>query len=145
MRNRRRQSKIRKDTSYKKRGVEKKKKASKRIKMPKVRNAGTFTEQMFWNWIRSTLRRKSMFWKPIANVRNKAKVPYNGPNKRRKFSFICSSCNKAFSAKEVAVHHLIECGSLTCAADLPGFVERLFCEEEGLTLLCNKCHNKIHE
>lgn len=32
-------------------------------------------------------------------------------------------------------------GSLQSASDLPGFVERLFCEIDGLQVLCNNCHD----
>jgi 5-methylcytosine-specific restriction endonuclease McrA len=28
-----------------------------------------------------------------------------------------------------------------CANDLPGFVERLFCEVDNLQVLCEGCHN----
>jgi hypothetical protein len=37
---------------------------------------------------------------------------------------------------------MVPAGSLNCAADLPGFVERLFCEKEHLQVLCESCHNK---
>jgi hypothetical protein len=42
----------------------------------------------------------------------------------------------------VAVDHIIPCGALSCANDLPGFVERLFIEVDGLQILCDICHNK---
>lgn len=121
------------------------KKLSRKPRVERTRNSGTMTESMFWNWIRQLLRRKSMYWKPISNVRNKARIPYKGPNKRRKWSYVCSSCKKPHDGKSVSVHHVQECGTLSCAADLPRFVERLFCEEDGLILLCNKCHMKSHK
>jgi hypothetical protein len=31
---------------------------------------------------------------------------------------------------------------LNCAQDLPGFVERLFCEQDNLQVLCVSCHDK---
>jgi 5-methylcytosine-specific restriction endonuclease McrA len=40
------------------------------------------------------------------------------------------------------VDHIIGAGSLNCAADLPGFVERLFCEQDNLQVLCTECHDK---
>jgi len=61
-------------------------------------------------------------------------------NKRQKFEYQCNICKGWFSEKNVAVDHIIPAGSLNCAADLPGFVERLFVEEEGLQCLCNNCH-----
>jgi len=44
--------------------------------------------------------------------------------------------------KEVAVDHIIPAGTLRCADDLPQFVERLFCEVDGLQVLCKTCHDK---
>lgn len=139
---------VRSDTSSKKRKVVKKKAVAKKraTKVPRTRNSGTFTEAMFWGWIRSSLRKRAMRgWKPISDVRNRARISYVGENKRRKYSYICEECGGEFDGKQVAVHHIEECGSLTCAADLEGFVERLFCEVDGLALLCSKCHNKKHE
>lgn len=138
----------RKDTSSKGKKVAKRKANPRKPKKgaaPKIRNAGTMSEYAFWSMIRSALRRKSMTsWKPIQVVREKAKIPYVGSNKRMKYSYLCSNCKKPYSGRQIAVHHLKECGSLTCYNDLPGFVERLFCEEEGLVLLCDKCHNLEH-
>lgn len=121
-----------------------KKKVVRASKAPKTRNENTMTESAFWSWIRSGLRQRSRFWKPILAVKNAAKIPYVGENKRRKFSYICSNCKGEFDSKSVNVHHIHECGSLNCGDDLKGFVERLFCEKEDLKLLCGKCHNGEH-
>jgi len=43
--------------------------------------------------------------------------------------------------KNVNVDHICPAGSLNSAQDLPGFVERLFCEIDNLQVLCEKCHN----
>lgn len=115
--------------------------AKKRQKLVRTRNAGTMTESMFWSMIRSALRQKSRWWKPIAITKQKVKRPYKGPNKRQKFEYQCAQCLKWWPDKKVAVDHIIPCGSLNCANDLPGFVERLFVEADGLQLLCESCHN----
>lgn len=120
----------------------KKKKAVKRVKAVKTRNAGTMTESAFWSFIRSGLRQKSRWWKPITECKLKAKRAYKGPNKRQKFEYQCASCEKWFPEKQINVDHVIPAGSLNCAADLPGFVERLFCEIDNLQVLCEKCHDK---
>src|SRR6187402_1308969 len=101
-----------------------KKKAKKVVEKPY--NAGTMTSSQFWNFIRQTLRRRTLVWKPIQNVRNAAKRPYVGTNKRRKVSYECSECHLHFSSDEIAVHHSKNVGKLTCGDDLKGFVERLF-------------------
>jgi 5-methylcytosine-specific restriction endonuclease McrA len=118
-----------------------KKAAAKKPKTQKPRNAGTMTESAFWSFIRSGLRQKSRWWKPITQCKLKAKRPYKGPNKRQKFEYQCNSCKKWFAEKNINVDHIIPAGTLTCANDLPGFVERLFCEVDNLQVLCSGCHN----
>jgi 5-methylcytosine-specific restriction endonuclease McrA len=108
---------------------------------PKTRNNGTLTESAFWSFIRSGLRQKSRWWKPITQCKLNAKRDYTGPNKRQKFEYQCNSCKKWFADKNINVDHKIPAGSLNCANDLPGFVERLFCEVDNLQVLCTGCHN----
>lgn len=112
-----------------------------RAKNPKVRNAGTMTESAFWSFIRSALRQKSRWWKPITECKLQAKRAYKGTNKRQKFEYKCASCNNWFPEKQINVDHIKPAGSLNCAQDLPGFVERLFCEQDNLQVLCEKCHD----
>lgn len=113
------------------------------VRKEKTRNAGTFTEAAFWGWIRSALRRRSIYWKPIQQVRMDARIPYEGPPSRTKWLYKCSECGGYFKAKDTEVDHIVPCGSLKCGDDLVGFVERLFCEKDGLRVLCHTCHDKI--
>jgi 5-methylcytosine-specific restriction endonuclease McrA len=108
---------------------------------PKTRNNGTMTESAFWSFIRSGLRQKSRWWKPITQCKLDAKRTYKGPNKRQKFEYQCNSCKKWFAEKNINVDHVLPAGSLNCANDLPGFVERLFCETDNLQVLCIQCHD----
>ena len=108
----------------------------------KPRNAGTMTEAAFWSFIRSALRQKSRWWKPIAQAKAKAKRKYVGPLKRQKFEYQCAVCLKWFAEKNINIDHIIPAGTLRSAEDLPGFVERLFVEVEGLQVLCSNCHDK---
>lgn len=100
------------------------------------------TESAFWSFIRSSLRQKSRWWKPIAQCKAKAKRSYKGPLKRQKFEYQCKECSQWFPDKQINVDHIIPAGTLRCADDLPGFVERLFCEVDNLQVLCETCHNK---
>jgi len=118
-----------------------KKKVIKKPRVAKTRNAGTMTESGFWGFIRSALRQKSRWWKPISQCKAKAKRAYKGPLKRQKFEYQCAECNGWFPDKLVNVDHIFPAGTLRCADDLPAFVERLFCEEDNLQCLCSKCHN----
>lgn len=111
------------------------------IKAKKTRNAGTMTESAFWSFIRSALRQKSRWWKPITQCKAKARRPYKGPNRRQKFEYLCNKCKKWFPEKKINIDHIIPAGTLKCSADLPGFVERLFCENNNLQVLCETCHD----
>jgi len=114
---------------------------TKKKKVNKPRNSGTMTESAFWSFIRSALRQKSRFWKPITQCKIKSRRPYKGPNKRQKFEYQCNECKQWFPDKKVNVDHIIPAGTLKCANDLPGFVERLFCEIDNLQVLCQSCHD----
>jgi 5-methylcytosine-specific restriction endonuclease McrA len=117
------------------------KKATKRVLVAKTRNAGTMTESAFWSFIRSALRQKSRWWKPITQTKLEARRAYEGPNKRQKFEYQCAECLNYFPDKKINVDHIIPAGTLKCADDLPGFVERLFCEKDNLQILCQRCHD----
>ncbi len=114
---------------------------AKRKLVEKSRCAGTMSEAMYWSFIRSALRQKSRWWKPITQCKINAKRPYKGPNKRQRFEYQCNKCKQWFPEKEVAVDHIIPAGSLNNADDLKGFVGRLFCEINGLQCLCSDCHD----
>jgi 5-methylcytosine-specific restriction endonuclease McrA len=114
---------------------------AKRKVTPKTRNSGTMSESAFWSFIRSSLRQKSRWWKPIAECKAKAKRPYKGPLKRQKFEYQCNQCKNWFPDKKINVDHICPAGSLNSAQDLPDFIERLFCEVDNLQVLCETCHN----
>lgn len=119
-----------------------KKKVTRRSTAVKTRNAGTMSEAAFWGFIRSTLRQKSRWWKPITQCKLESRRAYKGVNKRQKFEYQCNTCKKWFPEKQINVDHIVGAGSLNCGADLEGFVERLFCEQDNLQVLCSDCHNK---
>lgn len=143
MRKRKKKYKARTDVSSKAKKVAKVR--IRKTKQPKTMNNGTMTSTAFWQMIRHVLRKRTIYWLPILYVKNRAKIAYKGPNKRRKFSYICEGCGGEFSGAEVNVHHKIPAGSLMKAEDLAGFVTRLFCEKEDLSLLCSSCHEAAHE
>lgn len=119
----------------------KRKTKSRKSSVPKTRNSGTLTESQFWSFIRSALRQKSRWWKPITQCKMKSRRPYKGPNKRQKFEYQCNVCKNWFPEKKINVDHIIPAGTLRCADDLPGFVERLFCEINNLQTICTDCHD----
>ena len=121
--------------------IKKKTAKPRRNTAAKTRNSNTMSESAFWSFIRSALRQKSRWWKPISEAKAKAKRAYKGPLKRQKFEYQCATCLKWFPDKHVNVDHINPAGTLRCAEDLPAFVERLFCEVDNLQVLCTTCHN----
>ncbi|NOR58434.1 MAG: hypothetical protein GQ474_07925 [Sulfurimonas sp.] len=111
------------------------------MKKAKPRNGGTWTEARYWQQVRSHLRNGFRYWKPIAQCKEKARRPNRSENKRLKWEFQCKDCKQWFPDKQVQVDHIIEAGTLKCAEDLVGFLERLTAEgEEDYQLLCKPCH-----
>ena len=67
----------------------------------------------------------------------------NKPTKQKglhRYVYVCAHCNKNHMGKDIQVDHIVPAGSLKSFEDLPGFVERLFCEPEQLQVLCKPCH-----
>lgn len=116
-------------------------KTPRKTKTPRTRNAGTMTESAFWSFIRSALRQKSRWWKPITQCKNEARRAYKGPNKRQKFEYQCAECTNWYPEKKINVDHIQPAGSLNSSADVAGFIDRLFCEQDNLQVLCETCHN----
>jgi 5-methylcytosine-specific restriction endonuclease McrA len=120
----------------------KKKTTVRKSRVVKTRNAGTMTESGFWSFIRSALRQKSRWWKPIVQCKMAARRDYKGPLKRQKYEYQCNECKEWFPEKKINIDHIIPAGSLNCSADVGPFIERLFCEVDNLQCLCEKCHDK---
>lgn len=115
-----------------------KKKVVRKSRVEKPFNHGTQSKAAFFGSIRAALRNSSRWWKPIAACKANAKRPYKGSSKLQKYEYQCNICKEYFSEKEIAIDHIVEAGSLKDYNDLPGFVERLFCEVDGFQCLCNK-------
>jgi len=113
----------------------------------KTRAGGRWTEARYRQFLRSGLRQLSRKWPPIHDAKMLARVPYEGPNKRRKWSSRCAECRGLFKESETQVDHIDPCGTLTdLSKDLVSFVERTFCERSGrLQVLCKECHQARSE
>ena len=108
---------------------------------PRPYGNGRYTEAGFWNFVRSGLRQKYNKWGPKYDVLKEARQASRA--KRYKWKYRCAICQELHPNKNVQVDHIVPCGSLRSFSDLPGFVKRLFCEKEGLRVLCKQCHNKV--
>ena len=119
-----------------------KKRAPRKNAAIKTRNAGTMTESAFWSFIRSALRQKSRFWKPISMAKIRSRRYCVKCTGKQKYEYQCAVCKDWHKEKDINVDHIIPAGSLNSGADLAGFIDRLFCEEDNLQVLCSTCHNK---
>jgi len=110
---------------------------------PKTRCGNLWTEARFWQFLRSALRRSYTRWPAQYQARNDARRPYCGASKKQKWEYQCATCKQWWPAKATELHHIVPVGSLKSYDDLPGFAERLFCEKEGLQVVCIGCHRGI--
>lgn len=115
---------------------------AKKIKAVKEFADGTMTKTAFFTFVRSALRKYSMYWKPISTCRNKAKRAYKGNNVRQKWEYQCNKCKKWYKGTEISVDHIIPAGALNSFEDIPQFVKVLFCDSTNLQVLCKTCHGK---
>ena len=120
------------------------KRTSRRAKtdrVPRTRAGETWTEAAFWGFLRAGLRRMSLRWPPRKQAELAIRRKYVGPNVRQKWEYQCAQCGGWYMGKEIEVDHIHACGTLKSFSDLPGFVERLFCEQDGFQVLCKvNCH-----
>jgi len=115
----------------------------KTARVPRTRAGNEWTEAAFWAFIRSGLRGMSQRWPPLVRLAiNRVRRKSQSENKRLKWEFQCEACNGWYSRKLVQVDHIVPCGTLKSFADLSSFAERLFCESDGLRVLCVTCHEK---
>ena len=98
-----------------------------------------WSEAKYWGFIRSCLRR--------AFQRYPNKYRTQASAKRVGGKYECNLCKKEFRAKDVAVDHIVPCGTLKSFEDLAVFADNMFCEIKGLQILCKACHKTktLHE
>ena len=110
-------------------------------RVPRTHAGKTWTKARYFSFIRSALRRAASNYPVKYQVKDQARrVKPKGKEGRHRFEYHCAHCNEWFPDKEVEVDHIIGAGSLKEYTDLPGFVERLFCEPRGMQILCKPCH-----
>src|SRR5260221_314461 len=94
-----------------------------------------------YTMLRSVLRRAWLRWPARAEALKATRRSYKGDNKRQKWAYKCNTCREWFMQKEVKVDHIIPCGTFLCKEDWLTFAVRLFCEVDGLQILCDACHS----
>lgn len=109
----------------------------------KTRNGGEWTESRFQSFIKSTLRAGSRRWPPRFKCLNAAKVgkKINASSGRLAEHYRCAGCGKDFPAKEVQVDHINSIVSTDGFTTWDDVIYNLFCEADGLQVLCKPCHS----
>ena len=115
------------------------------MKTPKTRNGNTWTESQFNSFIKSMLRRGSTRWGPKYACKKNARHPEKLPNDKGRLVFhsLCAGCGEIYPETQCSVDHIDP-----VVDPHKGFInwdnviERLFCEEDGLQVLCKKCHDE---
>lgn len=111
-------------------------------KIPKTRASGTMTEAQFIAFIKSALRSKSRFWKPLSDTLKSAHVSRG--------HYLCNMCKQVVTksthvdgkrVNNVYVDHISPVVSVeTGFTSWQDFINNLFCETDNLQVLCLACH-----
>lgn len=115
------------------------------LKKGKLRNNGEWTEARYISFIKSALRSASQRWPPRYRALHDAFVGkrINPASGRVAGFYKCNSCLSDYVAKEVEVNHIVPVVPITGFDSWDNIISRLFCEKEGLEVLCKSCHKKI--
>lgn len=108
-------------------------------------NSGQWTKSRFNSFIKSSLRTASVRWQPRYECLNNAFVgkQINVSTGRLAKHFECSRCHKHFPQKEVEVNHIVPVVPVTGFDSWDNVIDRMFCEPDGLELLCKPCHKLV--
>ena len=108
-------------------------------------NGGKWTQSRFNSFIKSALRTASVRWEPRYTALNNAFVDRRVNQKTGKMAkhFECANCHGLFPQKEVEVNHKEPVVPLTGLTSWDEVIDRMFCEIDGLEVLCKVCH-KAH-
>ena len=110
----------------------------KRHRVERTKAGGYWTKAQYFSFLRGTLRRAVQRYPVKTQVKIGARKIVTG--QRHRYEYECANCKCWSTDKHVEVDHIEPAGSLKEYDDLPAFVERLFCEPEGLQVLCKPCH-----
>lgn len=113
--------------------------------MTRKYNNGLWTQSRFQSFIKSALRSTSVKWPPRYTVLNEAftEAKTNKATGRKAKHFRCNRCNGEFVQKDVQVNHIIPVVPLSGFTTWDEVVDRLFCEKDGLEVLCKPCHKEV--
>lgn len=113
--------------------------------MTKKYNSGQWTESRYQSFIKSALRSASVRWPPRYETLNDAfvGVKINPKTGRKAKHYECVMCAGHFPQKDVQVNHKLPVVPTSGFTSWDEVISRLFCEKEGLEVLCKPCHKKV--
>lgn len=108
-------------------------------------NDGEWTKARYFSFIKSILRGGSQKWPPKYKVLSRAYIGTrtNPASGRLAKHYRCAACLGEYVAKDVEVNHKLSVIPISGFDSWDGVIERLFCEEDGLEVLCKPCHKII--
>lgn len=106
-------------------------------------NDGQWSESRFNSFIKGIIRSGTQRWPPKFAVLNAAKRGKfrNVKTGRMAEHYECAKCQELFPAKEVQVDHKIAVIPETGFTTWDDVIERMFCDSDGLQVLCKTCHS----
>jgi hypothetical protein len=120
------------------------KKRIKKEPIPKTRCSGRMSEAQFTTFVKNQLRGASWKWAPISEVFTAARVGRG--------VYRCNKCENNVPLKVVVngkriknvfVDHILPVVDPDIGwVDWDSFINRLYCEREGLQVLCGQCHDE---
>jgi 5-methylcytosine-specific restriction endonuclease McrA len=118
------------------------KKANPRKLAPRPFACGTLTKAGRHSKIVSALRAGSKWWKPKTEALKSSSVgnKINKSTGRSARHHKCAHCGGDFPTKEVQVDHIVPMVDKEGFQSWDVFIDRLFCEMEGMQVLCKPCH-----
>lgn len=108
-------------------------------------NGGEWSDARFHSFIKGGLRSISQRWPPKYKALNKAYVgrKINPKTGREAKHYECVMCVGHFPLKDVEVNHKESVIPFTGFDSWDNVIKRLFCEQDGLEVLCKSCHKDI--
>lgn len=118
--------------------------SDKKVKI-KTRNSGEWTDARYFSFVKGGLRSASQRWPPKYRVLQQACTgqKINPESGRLAKHYLCASCSGEFPAKRVEVNHKIPVIPVSGFDSWDGVIDRLFCEDSGLEVVCKACHRSI--
>lgn len=112
-----------------------------------LHNNGQWTPARFNSYIKGGLRSISVRWPPRYGVLNAACTgqQINPKSGRLAKHYRCNKCKGVFPAKEVEVNHIESVVPLSGFTTWDEVIKRMFCEAEGLEVVCKPCHKLISQ